>query len=140
MTAKKKLAIAKAKKKNAVARVRIKQGKSSYKINGVPIENYNNELARETLMIPITIATQILGEKTSTLDIDVNVSGGGIMGQAEASQVAVAKALVEYSGSDKLKKALLDYDRTLLVDDVRRKEPKKYLRKGARGRPQKSYR
>lgn len=140
MTAKKKLAIAKAKKKSAIARARVKQGKTSYKVNGVPVGLYKNELVRETFLTPTRIAWEVLGDKIEGLDIDVNVSGGGVMGQAEAGKVAVAKALVAWSGSDKLKKAFLDYDRNLLVDDVRRKEPKKYLRKGARARYQKSYR
>lgn len=140
MTAKTKIVIAKAKKKKAIARARVKAGKDSYKVNEVPVQIYENELARETLMIPVRIAGQVLGDKAVGIDIDVNISGGGVMGQAEAGKVAVAKALVEWSGSDKLKKAFLEYDRSLLVDDVRKKEPKKYLRDGARAKPQKSYR
>lgn len=135
-----KTVIAKAKNKQAIARARIKKGKKSYKVNGVPVDEHPNRMAKDILLIPIKLMETTLGEKTTQVDIDVNVSGGGVIGQAQASEVAVAKALVEWTGSDKYKNTLLDYDRNLLVDDVRRKEPKKYLRKGARARPQKSYR
>ncbi|MCD6414848.1 MAG: 30S ribosomal protein S9 [Candidatus Diapherotrites archaeon] len=140
MKAKGKVVVTKAKKKKAVARARIRPAESfSYKINGKPAELYENELVRETALIPIRIADDVLGGR-SKFDIDVNISGGGIAGQAGAAQTAVAKALVGITESDKLKQAFLSYDRNLLVDDVRKKEPKKYLRKGARAKYQKSYR
>ena len=62
------------------------------------------------------------------------------MGQAEAAKIAIAKALVDWSASDELKKAYLKHDRNMLVDDVRRKESKKPLGRGARKKRQKSYR
>jgi small subunit ribosomal protein S9 len=139
--AKTKLVQTKAKKKRAIARVRLsKTGKGSYKVNSTPAKKWGNQLAQKVLKLPMSIARDVLGDQIDELDIDVNVNGGGVMGQAEASSVAVAKALVEYSKNDKLKQAYLDYDRKLLVDDVRKKEAKKYLRKGARARRQKSYR
>lgn len=140
MKVKKKTVVTKAKKKEAVARARIKTADNfSYKVNGKPAELFDHQLARDTMLIPIRIAKEVIGDGFA-FDIDVNVAGGGIMGQAGAVQTAVAKALVEITESEKLKKAFLDYDRNLLVDDVRRKEPKKYLRKGARAKYQKSYR
>jgi len=139
---KKRIVITKAKKKTAIARARIKEAKSrgQYRINSQPVEVYGNELTNHVVLIPITIAKEVLGKTVDSLDIAVRVSGGGVMGQAEAVKVAVAKALIEWTGSEKLKKAFLEYDRNLLVDDVRKKEPKKYLRDGARAKPQKSYR
>jgi small subunit ribosomal protein S9 len=73
------------------------------------------------------------------LDIDVNVMGGGVAGQAEAARLAIARALVEYD--DKLEDPFEQYDRQLLVADVRRKESSKPNCRGqARAKKQKSYR
>ena len=74
-------------------------------------------------------------------DIDIDVTGGGISSQAEASRLAIAKAMVEYGKGEKLKEIFLGYDRNLLVADVRRKEAAKPNRHGqARAKVQKSYR
>ena len=86
----------------------------------------------EPLMIAKDLAKQV--------DIDVKVEGGGVMGQAEAARTAIARALLEFSNDPELKRAFLEYDRTLLVNDVRRKEPKKQGGRGARKRRQTSYR
>ncbi len=75
------------------------------------------------------------------MDISINVAGGGISSQADASRLAIAKGLVEFSKSEKLREEFLNYDRNLLVADVRRKEPAKPNRHGqARAKVQKSYR
>ena len=137
----KKVVVTKAKKKEATARVRVKKGKIfSLKINSKPVDIIENEVIHNTILTPIIIAKKVVPKQIDCLDIDVNVSGGGVMGQAVAAKVGIAKALVEWTKSEELKKAFLDYDRKMLVDDTRRKEPKKYLRKGARARYQKSYR
>ncbi len=138
-----KVILTKGKRKTAIARARIKpaKGEGSYKVNGKPVEIIEPEIARDEMMVPVWMAMDILGEdKVNKYDIDVNVQGGGVMGQAEAIKTAVAKALVEMSESEELKKKLLAYDRSLLVDDVRRKEPKKFMHKGADARFQKSFR
>jgi len=75
-----------------------------------------------------------------TIDVDVSVSGGGFMSQANAARTAIAKGLVEFTGDPSLKIAFLDHDRSLLVSDSRRKEAKKPLGRGARKKRQKSYR
>ncbi len=141
---KSKVVLTKGKKKTAIARARIKEvnpGMGSYRINGKPAELFEPEIVRNEMLTPIWIAMDVLGEdKINTLDIDVNVQGGGIMGQAEAVKSAVAKGIVKITESEELRKAYLEYDRSLLVDDVRRKEPKKFMHRGARARFQKSYR
>ena len=73
-------------------------------------------------------------------DIAVEVKGGGTESRMEASRLAVAKALVRFTKSAELKKAFIDYDRSLLVADVRRKEPYKPGDSKARSKRQKSYR
>ena len=74
----------------------------------------------------------------SKVDVSVNVQGGGVVSQAEAARLAIAKALAEYKPT--LKKTFLDYDRTLLVADVRRNEPHKPGDSKPRAKRQKSYR
>ncbi len=141
MPKKMKVVITKGRKKMAMARARVKKGLSSIKINGKSLDVIEPKLARLVIEEPLIIAKELLGEKVlDSLDIDVNVSGGGVMGQAYAVRTAIGKALVQWTGSEDLKKKYLEYDRTIIIDDVRVKEPKKYLRKGARAKPTKSYR
>ena len=129
------------KKKTAIARIRIKKGDGSIKINGIPLGIFTPAHARRAMMEPITLAEDVLGNGfADVLDIDINVNGGGVMGQAYASRTALGKGLVEWSRSEDLKKLYTDYDRSLIIDDVRRTESKKCLRKGARARPTNSYR
>jgi len=74
----------------------------------------------------------ILSEDTANkVDIDVNVSGGGSWGQADAARTAIANALVDFSKDDNLKGVYLDYDRSLLISDARRTEPHKPSRSSA---------
>ena len=87
-------------------------------------------------MEPINIADKHMDK----LNVDVSVSGGGFMSQANAVRTAIAKGLLEFTGDPSLKIAFLDYDRSLLVSDSRRKEAKKPLGRGARSKRQKSYR
>ena len=62
------------------------------------------------------------------------------MGQAVSARSAIAKALVAYTKDKNLERRFREYDRLLLVDDSRRKEPKKPLGRGARAKKQKSKR
>ena len=125
------------KKKTAIARATIKDGIGRVRINKKPLEIFKPDLVRLKMMEPLALA----GDKiTSKVDIDVNVKGGGIMGQADAVRTAIGKGLVEWSGDLALKDAMLGYDRNLLVNDSRQKETKKFGGPGARAKTQKSYR
>jgi small subunit ribosomal protein S9 len=128
--------IASGKRKTAIARASAFDGKGRTRINGKPIEFHEPQMAREKMMEPIAIA----GDLVKKVDIEVNVKGGGVMGQADASRTAIAKAIVSYTGDAELKRKYLAYDRSLLVSDPRRKLPKKPLGRGARVKRQKSYR
>ena len=86
-------------------------------------------------------------DKFASVDIRVRVSGGGHTSQIYAIRQAIAKSIVAYYqkyvdeyAKNQLKQALVQYDRTLLVADNRRCEPKKFGGPGARARYQKSYR
>ncbi|MEM4778932.1 MAG: 30S ribosomal protein S9 [Thermoplasmatales archaeon] len=123
-------------RKTAVARATIREGSGKVRINGIPIEIYSPELAKLKMMEPITLA----GDKITKVDISVNIRGGGVMGQADAARTAISRAIIHYFKDQELEKIFREYDRTLLVNDVRRKLPKKPGGRGARKKKQKSYR
>ncbi len=124
------------KRKMAVARASVRGGTGVVRVNSVPVTLMTPELARLKAMEPLQLAP----ERAAKVDIDVSVSGGGVMGQAEAVRTAIAKGLVEYFHDEELERNFKSLDRTLLVSDARRKLPKKPLGRGARKKRQKSYR
>ncbi|KYK34124.1 MAG: 30S ribosomal protein S9 [Thermoplasmatales archaeon SG8-52-3] len=124
------------KRKTAVARATVQKGTGLVRVNSLPVELYEPEIARWKILEPLKIA----GDHVSKVNIDVSVEGGGFMSQANAARTAIAKGLVEFTGDPSLKIAFLDHDRSLLVSDSRRKESKKPLGRGARKKRQKSYR
>lgn len=131
-----KVVVASGKRKSAVARASVRKGRGLVKVNNVPVDIYEPYLARVVMMEPLTLA----GEKSTRVDIDVNVMGGGVMGQANASRTAIAKGLVQFLQDEDLESMFMKYDRSLLVSDPRRKLPKKPMGRGARKKHQKSYR
>jgi small subunit ribosomal protein S9 len=131
-----KVATASGKRKTAIARATVMRGKGRVRVNHIPVEIMTPELVRLKVTEPLRLA----GKRIETLDIDVNVRGGGIMGQADAVRTAIARGLVQYTGDQELEAIYRDYDRTLMVPDTRRKLPKKPLGRGARKKRQKSYR
>ena len=124
------------KRKTAIARAVVKEGTGKVTINKVPIELYSPELARLKIQEPLGLAA----DKASKVDIAVNVSGGGVMGQAAAIRTAVARGLVDFFKDEELEAMFRAYDRTLIINDTRRKLPKNPLGRGARSKRQKSYR
>ncbi|MDN5358420.1 MAG: small subunit ribosomal protein [Candidatus Diapherotrites archaeon] len=126
----------KAKKKRAVARAAIHYpGSGTLRINGYTLDAYTqNKYIRMIIEEPLVLAGDLAGK----VDIYVNVEGGGFMGQAVAIRGAIAKGLAQIN--EDLRDVYMQYDRTLLVDDVRRVEPKKPLGRKARAKKQTSYR
>ena len=123
------------KRKRAIARAVVKEGRPSVKINNTSLSVYEPKMARFRIEEPLILA----GDSINKLSISVNVKGGGITSQADAARLAIAKALAEHNES--LRQVFLDYDRQLLVADVRRKETRKPNSHGkARAKRQKSYR
>ena len=115
------------KRKKAVARASIREGSGKIRINSRSLDliepRYRQMRIREALLIA--------GDLVNGVDIDVNVSGGGVWGQADASRTAMANALVKWRKSENLKKMYLKYDRSLLISDARRTEPHKPSRSSA---------
>lgn len=128
------------KRKAAIARVTIKDGKGRIRINKKPLDLMEPAITRQRLYEPLDLAENFIGLDLSSIDIDVNVRGGGFMGQTSAARTAITKGLVAWTDDMELRDRFLDYDRYLLVSDHRRKEPKKPGGRGARKKRQKSYR
>lgn len=130
--------------KTAVAVAHVKRGKGLVRLNGVPIDL----VQPDTLRLKATEPILLLGkERFANMDIRIRVKGGGHVSQMYAVRQAIAKGLVAYyqkyvdeASKKEIKELLLAYDRTLLVADPRRMEPKKAGGRGARSRFQKSYR
>jgi len=125
------------KRKTAIARATIKSGKGRIRVNNIPVEILEPKLARDKIMEPLLQAGDAVWRQ---LDIDIKVSGGGFMGQAEAVRTALARGLLRWTKSAHLQTLFTEYDRTLVAGDPRRREPKKFGGPGARARDQKSYR
>ena len=125
------------KRKTSVARAILIEGSGKITINK---RSYEGLQLFDKLKIeePLRIAKKILGK----LDFDaaLSVKGGGEKSQIEAARLALARGIVEFSKSKELEKAYLDYDRNLIVADVRRKEAYKPGDSKARSKRQSSKR
>lgn len=124
------------KRKTAVARATVRKGIGKVRVNDRPLELVEPELVRQKIQEPLLM----VGDRSKTLDITVNVHGGGIVGQASAARTAVARGLLTWLKDDQLREMFRHYDRSLIVNDPRRKLPKRPGGRGARKRRQKSYR
>jgi len=132
-----KVIVSSGKRKTAIARATIKEGKGRVRINGVPLEVLPNELKRVKINEIFVLAGS---EKRDSVDVKVKVKGGGFMGQAEAVRTAIARGLIEFFDDMGLKEVFVDYDKTIVSGDPRRTEPKHFGGKSSRSRFQKSYR
>jgi len=105
-------------RKEAVARARLRPGTGVHTINGKPFDAYFTTAMQRMV---VTEALRVTDDET-TYDIDATMHGGGISGQSGALRMAIARALVELDPEARpaLKKA------GLLTRDPRRKESKKY--------------
>jgi len=119
-------------RKQAVARVRIRPGTGKIVVNGRPVEEYfPSETHRMIVSEPLRVTTT-----AEVYDVDATIAGGGVTGQAGALRLGIARGLVELDPDVRvsLKKA------GFLTRDAREKESKKYGLKKARKAPQYSKR
>merc|ERR1712203_1306899 len=131
-------------KKTATAVAYCKRGKGIIRVNGKPLEQIEPKPLQFKLQEPILLLGK---DRFSEVDIRIRVKGGGRVSQIYAIRQALSKALVAYyqkyvdeQSKKAIKDILVQFDRTLLVADPRRCEPKKFGGPGARARYQKSYR
>ena len=139
-----------ASRKTAKAVASIIKGSGRVRVNNIPAEMITPELAKEIILTPIELA----GDARNKVDISVRVEGGGFVGRAFASAIAISKALTGYtkgkrdpkdhplpkSVREEIRERLIEHDKHLLTGDPRQTEPKKFGGPGARRRKQKSYR
>ncbi len=125
------------KKKTAIARATVRDGTGKVRVNARPVELADPETAQLKMTEPFRVVETELRDE---VDIDVTVEGGGVMGQADAVRTAIARGLVQHTNDAELRDAYMAFDRSLLVNDVRQSEAKKWGGPGARARYQKSYR
>jgi small subunit ribosomal protein S9 len=128
----------------------ISKGNGKVRINNIPAELLEPQIAKELVLTPL----KLLGDLRNKVDIVVKVHGGGFMGQAFATAVAISRAVTgEGKGGkdprdhpfgrsvrEEIRRKILEYDRHLLAGDPRQSESKKFGGPGARRRKQKSYR
>ena len=114
------------KRKTAVARVRLRLGGGSIRVNGKPVDEY---FTREVLRILVRQPLESTNT-TTRFDVNANVGGGGPAGQAGALRHGIARALEKFDTSVRptLKRG------GFLTRDARKKERKKYGQRGARRR------
>ena len=137
-------------RKTSRATATISKGNGKVRINNIPAEVMEPEVAREVVLVPI----HLIGEIRNRIDLSVKVHGGGFMGQAFASAVAISKALtgegkggkdpkdhpLSKSIREEIRRKITEYDRHFLAGDPRQTESKKFGGPSARRRKQKSYR
>lgn len=137
-------------RKTSRATATISKGNGKVRINNIPAEVIEPEVAREVVLVPI----HLIGELRNKIDLSVKVRGGGFMGQAFASAVAISRALtgegkggkdpkdhpLSKSIREEIRRKITEYDRHFLAGDPRQTESKKFGGPSARRRKQKSYR
>lgn len=111
--------IASGKRKTAIARAVLTEGAGKIRVNK---RDYKNLQMFDRLKIeePLRIAEKILGKLN--FDVFINVKGGGEKAQVEAARLALARVIVKFANNEQLVKTYLDYDKNLLIADIRRKE------------------
>lgn len=123
-------------RKTSRASAALMAGQGRIRINGVPLEIWEPEVARLHILSPV----HIVGDLRDKFDIDVIVSGGGFMSQADAVAMSLARAYVDQVKGAELREKIVAYNKYLLSGDPRQAEPKKFGGPGARRKRQKSYR
>ena len=124
------------KRKTSLAKATVRDGTGRIRINGIPLEVHQPELARMRIIEPLIL----FGEGWKRFDIKIRAKGGGFMSQADAIRMAIATGLIRMSQDFEARSKMIEHDRTMLVGDPRRTEPKKFGGPSARSRYQKSYR
>ena len=125
------------KRKTAVAKATIEEGVGIVTFNKRAL-TYLSDLQQLEINEPLVIGKNVLGDLK--FNIALNVRGGGIACQVEAGRLAIAKAIVKFTGNEDLKVAFLAYDKNMLIADTRRKEACKPGDSKARAMRQTSFR
>ena len=136
----KKYLLVKSKRKTAIAIGKIESGHGRITVNKIPIDVVDNKHINYFLHEPLKLVESYKPELLGKVNILISVVGGGYMSQTIAARGCIAKGLVGFFEDQQLKELFMKYDKTLLIDDARRKEAKKQLGRGARAKKQRSKR
>lgn len=128
------------KRKSAIARGSVKAGKGRIVVNKVPYTLISNKYILDMVREPLAIVEETKKDLLTKIDVDIVVNGGGQMGQATAVRNCIARAFVQFFNDVDLAEKMMVYNRSFLVDDVRRVESKKPLGTKARAKKQHSKR
>jgi small subunit ribosomal protein S9 len=112
-------------RKTSVARVILRPGKGLFMVNGLPLEKYFPEMKLTVVKSPLETVSAL-----NKYDVQANLSGGGVTGQAEALRHGIARALLKVDAEMRKTLKVAGF----LTRDPRMVERKKYGRKKARRR------
>merc|ERR1719171_1711702 len=131
-------------KKNAVAVALVKKGRGQIRLNGMPIDSLTPEILRVKVYEPLLLlgkGQEGVAGKWGQLDFKIRVRGGGYVSQIYAIRQAISRGIIAFNQKfvdeatkKDIKDTLSAYDKTLVVSDPRRCEPKKFGGRGARAR------
>ncbi len=113
-------------RKSAVARIFLRPGRGEITVNGRPFDRY---FPTESTRVPVRQAL-LATETADKFDVLITARGGGVVGQAGAARLGIARALVEFNNELRPRLKKLGF----LTRDPRAHERKKYGQKGARKR------
>jgi small subunit ribosomal protein S9 len=128
------------KRKSAIGRASVKSGKGRIVINKVPYTLITNKYILDMVREPLMIVEEYKKDLLNKIDIEIVVNGGGQMGQSTVARNCIARAFVQFFDDVDLAEKIMVYNRSFLVDDVRRVESKKPLGPKARAKKQHSKR
>ncbi len=129
--------LVKSSRKKSRARCVVKKGSGKVFVNKTPIDSLFDGYRKEVVLEP----SYICPDQFEKLDFFINVYGGGYSGQIQTIRSCIAKGILEANNNkEEIRQKFITYDRHLIVDDVRQKESKKQLGRGARSRKQHSKR
>merc|ERR1719231_2110423 len=133
-------------KKTAVAVALVKRGKGSFRVNGMPIDSLTPEILRIKVYEPLLLLGKGKEEevgKWGGLDFKIRVKGGGYVSQIYAIRQAIARGIIAFNQKfvdeatkKEIKDSLAAFDKTLIVSDPRRCEPKKFVSRRSRTLPE----
>ena len=130
--------IATGRRKRAIARASLSNGNGNILINNKSLDLIEPKELRSIIMEPFSVSPTA-AKLQDKINIKINVFGGGMSSQAQASRNSISKAIIAFVNNDSIRNEFNDY-RYMIADDPRRVESKKFKGPKARARFQTSYR
>ena len=133
-----------AKRKKCTAFAILKTDSTGIYINQIPINNIEPKLMKDKIYAALSYTESSFSNLLEKININIKVNGGGVSSRTDAAIVCIMNCILQYlktqTDDDEWGRKLKEFDRSVLVPDVRRKMRKTILGQGARSKEQKSYR